>query len=156
MGEDQGVETRAPPDVGPHEQRYPPGSGAAYILSGPLVGDVSLPDARAMFATETEWDFNGYDVAGIGDVDGASWPDVAIAAPGVDDNGDGSGAVYVLTGQPAGTLGPADATATIRGAGPDDMFGDNLAGGGDADGDGVSDRADGGDDAEPLRERGGG
>lgn len=114
-------------------------SGAAYILSGPLVGEVSLPDARAMFVSETEWDFTGYDVAGIGDVDGDSWPDVAIAASGVDDNGDGSGAVYVLTGQASGTLGPADATVTIRGAGADDMFGYSLAGGWDADGDGVPD-----------------
>lgn len=115
------------------------GSGAAYIVSGPVVGESPLTGAHAAFFGDASDDFIGYRVAGIGDIDGDTWPDVAVGAIGVDQGGREAGAVYVLSGQPSGNLGTADASATLLGGHSDDNFSESMGGAGDFDGDGVSD-----------------
>lgn len=116
-------------------------SGGAYLLAGPIAGDLTLDAAYASFLGTSDGDSTGDRVTALGDIDGDGWPDIAVSAPGAEVLLTWDGAVYVLTGQPTGTLTPADATATIRGEAAWDQLGSGLAGVGDMSGDGVPDLA---------------
>jgi hypothetical protein len=54
--------------------------GAAYLLSGPLEGDLSLSDADAIFVSETAGAHGGCGLAGGGDANGDGLDDLLIGA----------------------------------------------------------------------------
>ena len=75
----------------------------------------------------------GYSVAGVGDVNGDSIPDIAIGAVELDLNGPGNGKVYVVSGNDGTPIW------VLSGDSPGDVFGSNVAATGDLNGDGFAD-----------------
>lgn len=107
--------------------------------SGTAVG--VLPTIVNQLATDAAY---GYSVAGLGDVNGDGYDDVAIGAPGLVDviSGSGSlasvGAVFVYYGKAGGLPATPDAKLQPSTAVAGALFGFSIAGG-DIDGDGKND-----------------
>jgi hypothetical protein len=73
----------------------------------------------------------GYDVAGVGDLDGDGAGDCAIGAPFDDRGGANAGALVIVSGASGGRL------FEVFGAAAGDWLGHRVAGAGDVDGDGL-------------------
>ncbi len=76
-------------------------AGAAYLVLGPITGNVALSDAELKLTGEDTSDYAGTAVAGAGDVDGDGYDDILVGAYGDDDgdpSGGNSGAAYLLFG----------------------------------------------------------
>ncbi len=73
-------------------------SGAAYLLLGPLSGNLCLDGAQAKLRGEARSDFAGCAVAGAGDTDADGNPDLLIGAYSNDNGGRNAGASYLLLG----------------------------------------------------------
>ncbi len=73
-------------------------AGAAYFVKGPVVGEHSLSTAITRIVGLDNGDRGGTSVAGIGDVNGDGYADVAMAAPYHDGGGWESGTIYVFLG----------------------------------------------------------
>jgi len=115
-------------------------AGAAYILLGPVSGDVSAVDADIMFVGEEAGDRAGWSVAGGGDLDGDGMDDVIVGAYAADPGGvSNAGAVYVMTGISAGTTDLSAAAARFTGVTSNDYVGISVAAAGDWDDDGQLD-----------------
>ncbi len=123
--------------------------GAAYIVHGPVSGNISLSLAEQAFYGGTTLNFAGTVVAGAGDLSGAGDIGVLVGAYGADDGGLDSGAVYLLAAADTGRTGPTDALSTFVGAAAGDSFGAAVAGGEDVDGDGLADVLVGAWQADP-------
>ncbi len=115
------------------------GSGAVYLINGPITADMNLADADGVVGGEGAGDGVGARVRGIGDFDGDGAADFAVGARSRDHSGKtDAGSVYVIT---ASTL-PADlndADAILRGNLAGSEAGNQLAEAGDFDGDGYDD-----------------
>jgi hypothetical protein len=118
--------------------------GCAYLLPGPIVGDEALAEAVATFTGIVEYDLFGSSLDAIGDRDGDGISELAIGAPGADDGAEHGGAVAIFYGPHTGALGSWDADVTLLGTTGGASLGTAVAGGGDADGDGLPDLAVGG------------
>ena len=113
-------------------------SGAAYLLYGPVTGELGLGTASARFIGEDIDDDAGYDVAAAGDVDGDGFDDLIIGAPGCDLGGSEGGAAYLVYGAVSGDLYLSAADARIYGS-AGELAGWSVSGAGDVDGDGSDD-----------------
>ena len=113
-------------------------SGGAYVLSQRVTGEVDVEDVASRIHGGAEGDFLGSAVAGIGDVNGDGFDDVAVGAFGRDDGGVEGGALYVFHGPVDSDRNIADADATILGA-TGELLGFSVSKGGDLNGDGVED-----------------
>ncbi len=82
----------------PHYDFGIPRYGAAYLVLGPLTGDLEILLAEQLRG-EVQHDEVGASLSGGGDFDGDGVDDLAIGAPGHDAAGDAAGAVYVLFGE---------------------------------------------------------
>jgi hypothetical protein len=114
-------------------------SGVAYVVFGPVEGDMSLADADVRLEGEAAYDSAGLSVAGIGDINRDGYPDIAIGAPGNDSATLDAGATYIFRGPLMGTRNMASADAIIVGEVPEAAAGQKVAGGGDVNGDGYTD-----------------
>jgi len=114
-------------------------SGVAYIVFGPIDGDLSLADADVRLEGESAYDSAGIAVAGLGDINRDGYPDVAIGAYGNDAATLDAGAVYIFRGPLMGTRNMSSADAIIRGASPEELLGSDIEGGSDINGDGYTD-----------------
>ncbi len=101
-------------------------TGRAYLYSGRGSGG-------RFFSGEKTRDRFGASVAGAGDVDGDGAPDFIVGAPESDGNGADSGKIYVYSGASYFLL------FASLGRTSGEFFGDTVAGGLDANGDGHSD-----------------
>jgi hypothetical protein len=117
-------------------------AGKAYLVLGRSgFGNLTLSSgADATFSNEAAGDEAGSAVAGLGDVNGDGYADLAVGAPENDNGGAGAGSAYVIFGQAApASLGLGSADAALRGADASDYAGSALANAGDANGDGYAD-----------------
>jgi hypothetical protein len=122
-------------------------SGSAYIFHGSASG-VSSGSASSVAATALNGDgaddWFGHGLGGVGDIDGDGFSDVAIAAPHDDNNGAGSGSVFVFHGSASGVMAGTATTAAdtvLVGDDAEDEFGHSVDGAGDVNGDGYADVA---------------
>jgi hypothetical protein len=108
-------------------------SGAAYIFYGPRKGNYSAESADIkIYGTATN-DHFGWDVAGIGDVNG-SFDDVIIGAPGNTSNTPGKAYIFhgwTITNDGDGVITANGADVIITGEANGDRFGGSVAGAGE-------------------------
>ena len=121
------------------EDRGGAAAGAAYLVVGPVSGDQSLADAEAKLVGESTGDHAGIAVGGGGDVNGDGYDDLIVGAYDNDAGGASAGAAYLVVGPVSGEVDLSAATARLLGEQPGDFAGFSVAGGGDADGDGIAD-----------------
>ena len=81
----------------------------------------------------------GWSVAGVGDVNGDGYADLAVGAPDYDRSAEDEGAVFVWHGLPAGPVGAAAPAWSAYGGQAGARLGASVAGAGDVDGDGHAD-----------------
>jgi len=114
--------------------------GRAYLVYGPVYGDVLLADADAVLIGADAGDVLGRSVSGAGDVNGDGFDDILVGAPGDDTAGTSAGAAFLLYGPLYGDIDPATAAdAIFVGEEPSDNAGDTVSGRGDINGDGFDD-----------------
>ena len=119
-------------------------SGAAYLVLGASLDgtrelDLSLADTK--FIGEATGDQAGVSVAGAGDVDGDGLDDLLIGAYQEGSGGSGAGATYLVLGASLGSTSFDLSSADYKfvGESSDDRSGQDVAGAGDVDGDGLDD-----------------
>jgi hypothetical protein len=113
-------------------------AGAAYLVHGPVSGEVSLSFADAKFVGEHEFDLAGTGIA-AGDVNGDGIDDLLVGACYEDTGGDHAGAAYLVLGPASGTSALSTADAKFLGEADDDYIGERAVAAGDVDGDGLAD-----------------
>jgi len=114
-------------------------AGTAYLVLGPVTGDMSLGGADATLVGEDSSDGAGYSVSGVGDVDGDGLDDLLIGASANDAGGSSAGAAYLVLGPVTGQVELGSADAKLIGEAEEDWAGLAVAGAGDVDGDGHDD-----------------
>ena len=77
----------------------PGDEGEAYLLYGPVYGEIRMDTAPRILVGEETGDRAGARVTSLGDVNGDGLGDVAIGAPAYP-AGDGQGRVYISFGRP--------------------------------------------------------
>jgi hypothetical protein len=94
-------------------------AGEAYLMLGPISGEVSVSDAQARFPGVAAGDAAGRSLAGLGDINGDSAGDIAVGAKLADEGGLDAGSAYVVLGPLSGTidLGLSDTVFTGEAAG---------------------------------------
>jgi hypothetical protein len=114
-------------------------AGAAYLLLGPLQGEVEVSAAHARFIGEGEDNLAGIVVAGAGDLDGDGLDEVVVGAPVDGDIEAHGGRAYVLGFADAGDVDLGTHSPSATGEHDTGSAGWDVAPGGDVDGDGVGD-----------------
>ncbi len=87
--------------------------GAAYLVFGPVSGDVELALADLAIAGESNAEYLGWSLDGGLDLNGDGYDDMLLGSPGHKELGSGGGAVTLLTGAP--TAGAVGETAVLFG-----------------------------------------
>ncbi len=114
-------------------------AGAAYLVLGPVAGDLSLATADAKIGGESDSQLLGEGVAGAGSIDGDGLDDVLLGAVGDAAGGGDAGAVFLFLGSFGGELAASEADATFIGEEASDGAGRSVAGAGDVNADGYDD-----------------
>jgi len=113
-------------------------SGSVFIQYGPVGADTDLESADERLDGPDFYENAGSSLAGLGDVNGDGYDDLAVGSPGLAGGGT-TGAVWLLHGPPStGTLDD-EASAHLTGGSSEDEAGAALAPAGDVDGDGYDD-----------------
>ncbi len=114
-------------------------AGAAFLVLGPVSGDLDLATADAVLVGEEASDFLSDPIAGAGDVDGDGRADLLLGARLHDGAGSNRGAAYLVYGPVTGELDLSSADVCLEGEDDDDYAGSAVAAAGDVDGDGLDD-----------------
>ena len=114
-------------------------SGSAYVLFGPVAGEIAPSEADAALVGEVQDDYAGSSTASAGDVDGDGLQDILIGAPYNDENAERCGAAYLVHGGVTGTLWLGDADARLYAENRWDHAGTGVSGAGDVNADGHDD-----------------
>ncbi len=115
-------------------------AGAAYLVRGPVTGQVDLSNADSRWTGEAAEDRAGLDVASAGDINGDGLDDVLIGARFQNAGGEDAGAAYVLLGPVAdGDHSLSGADAKLVGEEAGDNAGYFISTAGDVNDDGLMD-----------------
>ncbi len=114
-------------------------AGAAYLVLGPVDGELDVRSGDAIMNGLSSIDWAGWAVAGAGDTNGDGYDDLLVGAPYADKNGSNVGAAYLLLGPVSGELALSEADAQMPGETAADSAGLAVDGAGDVDGDGIDD-----------------
>ncbi len=114
-------------------------AGRALVVLGPTQGSLQADDADLVLWGRNDQDLAGNDVAFVGDVDGDGHGDLLVGAPGDKVSGDLSGVAYLVHGPISGTYDLEDVGTLLLGEASNDQAGEQVAGPGDLDGDGLDD-----------------
>lgn len=115
-------------------------AGAAYLLLGPLSGEVLLADAHAKFIGEADTNMAGSFVAQAGDVDADGLDEFLVGTfGGFGAAEDARGKAYVLDGSWEDHVELSDVAPTIEGENIGSYTSASVASAGDVDGDGQND-----------------
>ena len=114
-------------------------AGVAYLLFGPVSGEMDLGLADAALTGEDSGDQAGLAVSAAGDVDRDGYADFMVGSFASDLGGTNAGAAYLVLGPVTADSGLASAHARLIGEVANDHAGSALAPVGDIDGDGVTD-----------------
>jgi len=110
-----------------------------------LSGEVLASESDARFTGIDDGDYLGYSVAVVPDLDGDGADELLMGAPGVDENGSASGAVYLLPGSSSFSgEEDVDELTTFHGDDGLEYVGRAVAAADDVDGDGIADLLIGG------------
>ena len=113
------------------------GEAWLFLAFGGLTGDSDASDADISFSGDAGSFASGMAIASDTDGDGAD--EIYVGDQGDDTVGSDAGAVFRFDYGGSGAYANSDASATFFGVAAGDALGSGLAGGGDADGDGVED-----------------
>ncbi len=113
--------------------------GRVYLFEGPVSGELDLDDASATVSGSSSSDQAGKAILAGRDLDGDGTGDVVVGVTGEDLYASDAGAVVIFEGPLSGTLGLTDTDALLLGGTSGDRAGQQLAWGGDTDGDGYED-----------------
>ena len=111
-------------------------SGVVYVVSG-AGGGGALSGALGTRTGVAASDGAGYDVAGVGDLDGDGWDDVVVGAYGADAGGSGAGGAYLVLGPVTGSASLSASDGIYVGEDAGDAAGWAVGAAGDIDGDGT-------------------
>ena len=121
-------------------------AGAAYLVLGPVSGEVDLSDADAKLVGEASGDYAGCSVSSAGDVDADGYADLLGGAEGEDSGGSLAGAAYLVLGPVSGELDLSASDAKLVGEASGDYAGSSVSSAGDVDADGYADLLVGADE----------
>jgi hypothetical protein len=113
-------------------------AGAAYLVSSPVAGQISLSAATARLSGRGFYDFAGRTVSGAGDMNNDGYDDFMIGAPYNDASATDAGAAYFFYGPVSGTLDMGNASLVLQGENSYDYAGMSVSSGGDTNGDGYT------------------
>jgi hypothetical protein len=113
--------------------------GAAYLIYGPVYGDVPLARADARFVGTMNYDIAGAAVHGAGDFNQDGFADLVISAPGANGTLADSGVVYFVPGPVYGSVTLTEVAIQMSGRSTSAKCGSAVDGGGDFNGDGFPD-----------------
>ncbi|MCP4869753.1 MAG: hypothetical protein GY898_13660 [Proteobacteria bacterium] len=116
-------------------------AGAAFIVYGPVDGNVDLEHADATVAGDSAGDAFGFAVTVAEDINGDGLGDIIVGALQNDAGGPDSGSAYVIYGpvEVGVKNSAAEADVTLVGEVYNDRAGASVASAGDTDGDGYGD-----------------
>ena len=114
-------------------------AGAAYLIHGPVTGELDLAVADVRLTGEDSGDQAGWSTSTAGDVNGDGLDDLLVGAFGNDLGGGNAGAAYLLLGPVTADLSLSASHARLLGEDTLDTAGSSVASAGDVDGDGLDD-----------------